>query len=315
MVSKTIRSSKNQDLSPTKQGDYENSISIGGRMRTYLLHIPPAYDHAKPLPLVIVLHGGGGNARSMAHITDFSRKADREGFIVVYPNGTGRLKTRLLTWNAGNCCGYAHDKNVEDVEFIRTLIEKLEQAIKIDTRRIYATGISNGGMMTYCLACRLSDKIAAIAPVAGALNIECEPIRSVSVIIFHGTDDKDVLYRGGKPIRKWDWHDRSDTPVYSAVDFWIINNGIKGIPATSEKGNVLIQTYAGGKNDSEVVLVTIKGGGHAWPGGWKAWFLGDEPIGEINATDMIWEFFKKTSKNVIQILKTDKGQGIQEDKA
>ncbi|HUJ70694.1 MAG TPA: PHB depolymerase family esterase, partial [Verrucomicrobiae bacterium] len=188
-----------------KPGNHELSLKTGGRDRVYSLHLPPAYDGKHLLPLVIVLHGGGGNAEGAIRMTGFNQKADKEGFVVVYPNGSGRLKTRLLTWNSGNCCGYALDSGVDDVGFIRALIDELKKTRAVDPQRVYATGISNGGMMTYRLACELSDKIAAIAPVAGALNLEnCQPTRPVSVIIFHGTADEHVLYNGGEPIRRVD---------------------------------------------------------------------------------------------------------------
>src|SRR4030042_1455717 len=111
------------------------------------------------MPLVIVLHGGGGTAQSTAGMTGMNVKADSSGVIAVYPNGNGRVSDeKLLTWNAGNCCGYALDNNIDDVGFIRELIDKLEKKLAIDKARIYATGISNGGMMSYRLACELADK-------------------------------------------------------------------------------------------------------------------------------------------------------------
>ena len=108
-----------------KLGDHVLALTVGQQGRTYLLHLPPVYDGKRSLPLVIVLHGGGGNAPGAVRMTGFSEKADKEGFVVVYPNGSGRLKTRLLTWNSGNCCGYAMDKNVDDVGFIRALVDEL----------------------------------------------------------------------------------------------------------------------------------------------------------------------------------------------
>src|SRR5580704_8834959 len=132
-----------------KPGDHKLALTTGGQGRTYLLHLPPIYDGKRSLPLVIVLHGGGGNAPGAARMTGFSEKADKEGFVVAYPNGSGRLRNRLLTWNSGNCCGYALDNSVDDVGFIRALIDALEKTRAIDPTRVYATGMSNGGMMTY----------------------------------------------------------------------------------------------------------------------------------------------------------------------
>jgi polyhydroxybutyrate depolymerase len=279
-----------------KAGDHVLSLKIGDRERTYLLHLPPAYDGKHSLPLVIVLHGGGGNAPGAVHMTGFSEKADKEGFVAVYPNGSGRLKNRLLTWNAGNCCGYALDNNVDDVGFIRALIDELEKTRAIDPKRIYATGMSNGGMMTYRLACELSDKIAAAAPVAGALNLEnCEPAHPVSMIIFHGTVDEHVLYEGGEPVKRADTHRRVDKPVSYAVNFWVKQDGCSATPQREEKGNIRTEIYRGGKEETEVVLYTVKGGGHTWPGG-ESYLLGAEPTREISATDLMWDFFVRHPK-------------------
>ena len=279
-----------------KPGNHELSLKTGGRDRAYLLHLPPAYDGKHLLPLVIVLHGGGGNAEGAIRMTGFNQKADKEGFVVVYPNGSGRLKTRLLTWNSGNCCGYALDSGVDDVGFIRALIDELKKTRAVDPQRVYATGISNGGMMTYRLACELSDKIAAIAPVAGALNLEnCQPTRPVSVIIFHGTADEHVLYNGGEPIRRADTHIRVDKPVSYAVSFWVKHDGCTETPRRTEKGTIRTEIYTGGKDGTEVVLYTINRGGHAWPGG-HSYLLGDEPTKEISATDLMWDFFMRHPK-------------------
>jgi len=277
-------------------GDHEGSLSHDGRTRTYIVHIPPFYDGTKPLPLVIVLHGGGGNARHVPKLTKMSAKADKEGFIVVYPNGSGRLQKRLLTWNAGNCCAYALDEKVDDVGFVRALIDKLEGRLAIDPKRVYATGISNGGMMTYALACELSDKLAAIGVVAGALNYKpCRPKEPVSVVIFHGTADEHVLYGGGRPKRMADWHDRIDKPVSYAVSFWAKHDKCSSKEKAKIKENIIREAHGGCADGTEVVLYTIEGGGHVWPGGLRL-RRSDDPSHAISATDIIWNFFKHHPK-------------------
>src|ERR1700737_68016 len=151
------------------------SLFFEGRDRSYFLHLPPRYDSKTLLPLVVVLHGGGGGVQAAGArmqpgavaLTGMSLKADAENFVVVYPNGTGILRDKLLTWNSGNCCGYALKHKVNDVGFIAALLDKLEREIAIDPRRVLVTGISNGGMMAYRIGCELSDRIAAIAPVEG----------------------------------------------------------------------------------------------------------------------------------------------------
>lgn len=276
---------------PAQREDRLFRLLHGGEERSYLVHLPPAYDGKKPLPLVLVLHGGGGEAEGMARITRFSEKADRKGFIAVYPNGMGILSRQFLTWNAGNCCGPALDFDTDDVGFIRALLKKLKKDFSIDTKRIYVTGLSNGGMMSYRLACELSGDIAAIAPVAGAMNVECKPERPLSVVIFHGTEDGHVRYDGGEPLVRADWHDRTDRPVKETVALWVKFNGCRPQAQTSVKGNVQIERYSGCREGTEVVLYTIRGEGHSWPGGrrWAPWAA--VPTREISATDLIWEFF------------------------
>jgi polyhydroxybutyrate depolymerase len=288
---------------PDGAGTYEDSLVVGALTRTYLVHLPLGYKllKDKPLPLVIVLHGGPGNAKSMAWGTGFNRKADKEGFIVVYPNGTGRLGTDyMLTWNSGNCCGYAMERNIDDVGFIETLIEKLEKEFQIDPAGIYVTGSSNGGMMAYRIACELSHKVAAIAPVAGALNYEpCKPDSPVSVVIFHGTADRRVPYEGGtqETNMKSLTGRRVDKPVSYAVSFWVRENGCSTTSQKEVKGNTIRESFTGGKKGAEVILYTLRGEGHTWPGAMKGGFPGaDEPTREISATDVIWEFFANHPK-------------------
>jgi polyhydroxybutyrate depolymerase len=273
--------------------DILSSLRHDGRVRTYLVHLPASYSKDKTWPVVLVFHGGGGNGEQMEKMTGFSRKADRAGFIAVYPNGTGLWQNRFLTWNAGNCCAWAYENRIDDVGFIRALIKQIKKDYTVDERRIYVTGISNGGMMSYRLACELSDRIAAIGPVAGAQNIDCMPAQPVSVIILHGTADLHVLYKGGAPLRMADIRNpRIDRPVSEAVAFWVKHNRCREIPSTEKKGMVVIEEYGGCSAGTAVALYTLVEEGHTWPGGTKWAFWADEPSREVSATDVIWEFFK-----------------------
>jgi polyhydroxybutyrate depolymerase len=270
------------------------SLRHDGRDRTYLVHLPASYSKDKAWPVVLVLHGGGGHGEQMAEMTGFSRKADREGFIAVYPNGSGRWQTRFLTWNSGNCCAWAYENRIDDTGFIRALIGKLKQDYAVDGRRVFATGISNGAMMSYRLACELSDLIAAIGAVAGAQNIECRPAQPVSVVILHGTADLHVLYKGGAPLRMVDvGNPRVDRPVSEAVAFWVMHNRCGESPAKESKGKVAVESYGGCAAGTAVTLYTLQDEGHTWPGGTKWAFWADEPSREISATDVTWEFFKE----------------------
>ncbi|MFH1013227.1 MAG: PHB depolymerase family esterase, partial [Thermoplasmatota archaeon] len=186
-----------------------DSIIVDGLERTYCIHVPKGFDEDTSVPLVLVFHGGGGNARNIQETTSFNQKADEEGFLVVYPQGSGTLQNHLLTWNAGFCCAYAYENSIDDVSFIKELVNHLKAQYTINDSRIYATGISNGGIMTYRLGAELSDIFAAIAPVAASIggqpteneSLWCIPelMNPVSVIVFHGTNDTRVPYEGGRP--------------------------------------------------------------------------------------------------------------------
>src|ERR1043165_7405809 len=165
-------------------------ITLGER--AYIVHVPPGAG-ARPMSLVINLHGGGGNAGNEAGYSGMDRVADREHFVVVYPDGTGRLK-RMLVWNAGTCCG---NSTADDVGFIRAVVDNVAKRMPIDRRRVFATGMSNGAMMSYRLAAEASDLVAAIAPVAGAMSVErFHPAKPVSILHIHSVDDPRALYNG-----------------------------------------------------------------------------------------------------------------------
>jgi len=226
----TTRSATGQPTEPTPEattsGPTAGSIEFHGVARTYALYVPASLQSGVPAPLVVALHGGGGNAANLERTVRLDAIAEREGFLVVYPDGSGRLDEILLTWNAGNCCGYALDEQVDDIGFIGALVAQLSDMYAIDPRRVYATGMSNGGMMSYRLACEAADLFAAVAPVAGALNVaDCEPAEPVSVLAIHGTADQHVLFEGGPPNVKADVHERVDRSVHYAMTFWAARDG------------------------------------------------------------------------------------------
>ncbi len=266
------------------------TLIVDGLERSYILHVPNSYDGSQPAPLVLNFHGGGGDAVNQWRVSGFNQLADEEGFIVVYPNGTGRLGDKVLTWNGGTCCGYAMTNNIDDVAFVRALVADLQVSYNIDPKRIYATGLSNGGIMSYRLACEASDVFAAIGPVAGTLNYKrCQPGQPVSVIHFHGTDDTHLPYDGGYG---------SDSvagvlfaSVRESVDFWLAANQCSLTPQTESFADIQHDTYTCAQGTS-VELYTIIGGKHAWPGSeGPAWPGGDEPTQTISATELMWEFF------------------------
>jgi polyhydroxybutyrate depolymerase len=275
-------------------GESTHTLNQDGRLRSYILYIPASINWSKPVPLVFVLHGGTGNAESAVRLTGFNQVADQNGFIIAYPNGTSWLSdTVLLTWNGGNCCGYAQTNNVDDVGFMRAIVKELQVQAQIDPKRIYATGMSNGGILAQRLGCEAADLFAAIAPVAGTLNFSCEPSQPIAVIEFHGTADQHVPYRGGYGPQSL--AQVNFASVNRSIEFWVITNQCKSQPQTSTFADIQHYVWAGCKGSSAVELYAIIGGGHAWPGG-GGLFGFDQPSRTIAASQLIWEFFAQHPK-------------------
>ncbi len=185
-------------------GDHEYWIETGGTRRRYLLHVPPTYQAGIPMPLVIAMHGGGGNAENTVSTFQLNPVADQHGFLVAYPEGSGSVMVFGKvsgSWNAGGCCGEAALRQTDDVGFISTMLDAIESSYGIDPKRVFATGFSNGSMMSYKLAVDMSDRIAAIAPIAGqAMILSWSHLtRSVPTLHIHGTADPCALYNGSEP--------------------------------------------------------------------------------------------------------------------
>jgi polyhydroxybutyrate depolymerase len=276
-------------------GTVSHPLTVDGQKRDYAIHVPAGTGTA-PLPLVVQLHGGGGNNVNIEKQTGFYELADQDHFLVATPDGTGGPGDRLLTWNAGWCCGSAVTNKVDDVAFISAMLDDVEAHYPVDPRRIYVTGFSNGAMMTYRLGCALADRIAAIAPVSGALDLEgCAPSRPVPVLAIHGTADENVPYGGGKgtdegrrfPSQK----DRIDRSVADSVGFWVTNDGCPTSASEQHTGSLIRATYRPCAAGGEVVLDTVVGGVHAWPGGQKIRPRAGEPSDALDATAEIWRFF------------------------
>jgi len=270
------------------------NLSVGGLARTYVVHAPKGHDLKKPLPVVLALHGATMNGPMMAWFSGLNRKADEAGFIAVYPNGTGKHSS--FFWNGGY--GSAAQAQVDDVGFIDALLDDLSGAYPVDARRVYVTGMSNGAMMAYRLAAELSDRIAAVAPVAGSLATEIgQPKRPVSVLHFHGTRDEFIPFTGGKGAKSI--FGTNYRPVEDSIRAWVTANGCDETPQTdvlAEGGDglrVTRKTYGEGQGGAEVALVVIEGGGHTWPGKKStAAVLGRSTL-NVSANDLMWEFFQK----------------------
>jgi polyhydroxybutyrate depolymerase len=260
-------------------GSFDEQITSSGVVRHFRLHVPEDYRSDDPLPLILNFHGYGSNSKQEEALTGMSVKADREGFIVVYPDGLDS------TWYTGSGTDGQQDR-----QFVRDLITHLESQYAIDPQRIYATGISNGGGMTDRLACYLADLIAAVAPDSGAYNFwqDCSPSRPVPVLAFHGLDDNIVPYSGGSP-------GMMEPPIQDWASAWAARNGCASVPTESSlEGGVSVQNWSGCRDDADVILYTLANHGHSWPG---------SPImpraitsQAVNATDVMWEFFMSHPK-------------------
>jgi polyhydroxybutyrate depolymerase len=277
-------------------------IRINGFRRTYLVHIPSGYKPETPLPLVVVIHGAFDTAEGMEKISRFSQLADREGFMVLYPNGMGLLGF-LQHWNAGHCCGKAAGDNLDDVGFVAATIEDVCSRFKVDRDRIYMAGFSNGGMLTYRFAAERGDLLAAAAPMAASIGGKPsedlpewripEPVRPIPLIVFHGLSDDDVPYEGGASRHRGGT--RTYRSVEESVQFWVARNGCS--PQTVSKelngGGVLLKLWMDCKDDADVALYLIRAWGHVWPGNYfTAALAEDDPLRNFDAAEIIWDFFK-----------------------
>jgi polyhydroxybutyrate depolymerase len=272
------------------------TLLVDGLTRTYTVNLPPNYLQSNQFSVVIALHGGGGDALQFESTSKLTEKADASGFIVVYPEGvksTGPLGAR--SWNAGNCCDYASANNIDDVKFIGRLIDKLIASYKINPKKVYVTGHSNGGMMAYRLACELSGEVAAIAPNASTMVVSqpCHPTRAMPILHMHSALDTKVPYRGGigtgpgtegvfmpsinSVLRTW-----SQKNLCQTLAQVIINNSkYKFTKWSNCTNNVTLDYYL------------TKDGGHGWPGGLPGGPFSDTPSTAIHANDLLWEFFQK----------------------
>ena len=247
--------------------------------REYRLYRPADLDRSPTL--VVMLHGGGGSARQAERAYGWDDVADREGVLVAYPDGVGR------TWNAGGgCCGQAARDDVDDVGFLLALIDELVTADDVDPARTYVTGMSNGAMLSYALACS-TGVVAAIAPVAGTMLADCPSPGPVSVLHIHGSADDNVRFDGGLGAGAG----RIDgPPVPSVIEQWRAVDGCT--PPTVTTVGAVQNSVSYCAEGREVQLTTVEGAGHQWPGSDVVRDSADPPSAQLDATETIWRFFE-----------------------
>lgn len=282
----------------TKPGDYTLSIPHGTTNRFYKMHVPAKYNPQTPNTLLIALHGGGGAMEYQANDKYYKQisKSDSEGFIAVFPNGFSKFQSgKFATWNAGKCCGAARDTEVDDVGFIKDLIAKVSSQLNIDKNKIFATGMSNGGMMSYRLACEMSDVFKGIASVTGTDNtIKCTPKNPVNILHIHARDDDHVLFNGGagKGLDKTKGAVTNFISVPATIEKWVKFNECNATPKrVLEIRGAYCDLYSQCKNNVEVKLCVTDIGGHSWPGGEKI-RGGADSSKAISANDVMWDFFR-----------------------
>lgn len=276
--------------------DSRETFVVDGLERSYVLHVPYNIHPEEPVPLLIVMHGRGGSAHQMQRYTRFDPIADREGFIVVYPQGIGDR------WNDGRV--FLDAPQVDDTRFMSLLIDHLLETYNIDPKRIYATGISNGGMMSYRLACELSDRIAGIASVTANMPVDlepvCKPTDPLKVLVINGTSDPLIPYDGGVIRSRYFGPPRGVVRSTSeTMDFWMLHNQCAANPVITlepdvniwDRSHIEAISYVG--CDAPVRLLRVVGGGHTWPGTSQSQLTA--LIGRVNydihASIVIWEFF------------------------
>ncbi len=261
-------------------GDHEFALTFDSRSRYFLVHVPSQAMAGEPLPVVVALHGGGGNPEQFKSENGVDEVADAAGFIAVYPAGTGVLPRTLLTWNAGtDCCGFALEQDVDDVGFLMAVVDDLDSRTEVDSRRVYFTGHSNGGIMAYRIAAEAAERVAAIAPVAGAMmQDEFSPNRAVPLLHIHSVDDPRALYEGGLgPPFPIGGGQVLHQPAMDGILAWVARNGCavqpqigeereggSGTPNEGHRAERL--TWDPCETGAPVIHWRLHGVGHGWPG-------------------------------------------------
>lgn len=281
-----------------------SQVSYSGQERSYFVRLPDGFapGSSRKYPLIIQLHGGGGNAEFAESISQMTEPAQKMGFIMAYPDGTGpRISRALKTWNAGGCCGKAMRDNVNDVEFLRAFLDHLIAEYPVDVNRIYLCGYSNGGMMTYRAALTLAPRLAGIAVVSGAMfGDESAPAVPLPALIIHGKSDDTVPFEGGRSEMEVVQNNMegSFASVEFASRFWARNNGCEmNYSSRPFNGIQRFQQWSYPcPEKAPVTVIALQAEGHAWPGGLSGRRNGPVPTKDLSASRVILDFFEKHSR-------------------
>lgn len=255
-----------------------HTVFLGAQARRYLLVVPQ--PSRAPRPLMLMLHGHGDDVQRLRRRSGLDAAAEAHDFLVAYPLGTGWGGLPPRGWNAGSCCGYARQRNIDDVAFLRAVVDDIGTRYPIDRARVYAAGVSNGAMMAQRLACEAAGTFTAVASVAGTLGVaHCQPRAPVSVLEIHGTADRLVPYEGGVPTRPGA-PPRVDWPVAAVMRGWAARAGCQAHQAERSTPSVRAITYGACADGVQMRLYTLEGGRHAWPA-----------TADFSATQEILKFF------------------------
>lgn len=290
----------------TTGGAQRFAIEVGGLRREYLLYVPSNYDGSRPVPLVMMFHGGGGSGERSMEETGWAKKAEQKGFLAAFPDGTRPKPDRRAsfarnpqTWNDGSGRYASGEANIDDVSFVRAMLDQIESKYEVDPQRIYATGFSNGSSMTFRLGVELGERIAAIAPVgsSGLRLRNAKFRRAVPMIYIHGSADPRNPLEGGdvKNYGEVDYR----PPLEETVRNWARESGCR--PAAErlrDGGGVRAVAYRGCRGNADVDFYIVDGLGHVWPGGDSnaPKRLVGASSKNLNGTDVIWDFFERHPK-------------------
>jgi polyhydroxybutyrate depolymerase len=278
------------------------NITFDGVARNFIVYLPSGYNNSGKMPLIFAIHGGSGTPEGMINIANFKTIADRDKVVLVYPEGVQK------NWNDGRPTA-PNQLGINDVGFFNQMCDYMINNYSVDAKKIYATGISNGGFMSTRLGCELSNRIAAIAVNAATIEAttiapNCKPNRPVPALYIHGTTDPLVPFLGGQ-ITAGGPAGGTILSHFQAIDKWVTINGcnptptVTDLPDIANDGTTIKQrVYSGGANGSEVVSYVVLNGGHTWPQGYQ--YLNEAIIGktsqDMNACEVIWTFFKRFSR-------------------